>query len=101
MTGSISSMTYGDMDDAPVKENTIQFESPSHTGMLLSGLNSLRNKNLLVDVTLRAGGQSFEVCFLPKIRWLLASGWTRVVKKVVCQELYAVNVSALILKSWF
>jgi len=41
--------------------HTVQFESPSHTGILLSGLNTLRSKSLLVDVTLIAGGESFEV----------------------------------------
>lgn len=41
-------------------DHTIHFESPSHTGLLLCGLNSLRTKNLLVDVTLVAGGQAFE-----------------------------------------
>ncbi|CAL8135367.1 unnamed protein product [Orchesella dallaii] len=40
--------------------HTIHFESPSHTGVLLCGLNSLRTKSLLVDVTLVAGGQAFE-----------------------------------------
>ena len=65
MSANVSSIGFGDMDDIPpVKENhTLQFESPSHTGTLLSGLNSLRNKNLLVDVTLIVGGQSFEVSF--------------------------------------
>lgn len=43
-------------------DQTVQFESPTHTGILLSGLNNLRSRNLLVDVTLIADGQSFEVC---------------------------------------
>lgn len=40
--------------------NTVHFESPSHMGTLLSGLNALRSKGLLLDVTLIAGGQSFQ-----------------------------------------
>lgn len=52
-----------DMEEFSKMSNnhTIHFESPSHTGVLLCGLNSLRSKNLLVDVTLNAGGQAFEV----------------------------------------
>ncbi|GFS58227.1 kelch-like protein 26 [Trichonephila inaurata madagascariensis] len=38
----------------------VQFESPSHMGTLLSGLNTLRSKGLLLDITLIAGGQSFQ-----------------------------------------
>lgn len=36
------------------------FVSPSHTNTLLVGLNGLRNKGFLLDVTLKAGGQPFE-----------------------------------------
>lgn len=55
-----------DMEEFSKMSNnhTIHFESPSHTGVLLCGLNSLRSKNLLVDVTLVAGGQAFEVRIL-------------------------------------
>jgi len=61
MTGIEAAVAFGDMEDLhPIKES-FHFESPSHTGMVLSGLNSLRNKNLLVDITLHADGQSFEV----------------------------------------
>lgn len=41
--------------------NTVNFESPSHTGTLLSGLFALRTQGLLLDVTLIAGGESFKV----------------------------------------
>ncbi|KAL7633189.1 UNVERIFIED_CONTAM: hypothetical protein RMT77_016559 [Armadillidium vulgare] len=40
--------------------NTVQLEHPSHTGALLYGLNTLRSKGLLLDVTLIAGGQEFR-----------------------------------------
>ncbi|CAM1308491.1 Uncharacterised protein g4868 [Pycnogonum litorale] len=40
--------------------STFQFESPSHTSSLLKGLNALRNKELLLDVTLIAGGHEFK-----------------------------------------
>ncbi|XP_064467477.1 kelch-like protein 26 [Ornithodoros turicata] len=39
---------------------TVQFESPSHTGTLLNGLNSLRSRGQLLDVTLIAGGREFH-----------------------------------------
>ncbi len=57
----------GEMYEEEVTKNddrTIQFESPTHTGILLGGLNNLRNKNLLVDVTLIADEQKFEVSLL-------------------------------------
>ncbi|XP_039292521.1 kelch-like protein 26 [Nilaparvata lugens] len=37
-----------------------EFESPSHTGTLLAGLNALRDKGLLLDVTLITEGQAFQ-----------------------------------------
>nr|XP_018918256.1 PREDICTED: kelch-like protein 26 [Bemisia tabaci] len=40
--------------------NTVNFESPSHMGTLLSGLYALRTQGLLLDVTLLAGGDSFK-----------------------------------------
>lgn len=40
--------------------NTVQFEHPSHTGALLYGLNSLRTKGMLLDVTLIADGEEFQ-----------------------------------------
>lgn len=40
--------------------NTVYFESPSHTGILLSGLGALHNQGLLLDVTLIAGDQQFK-----------------------------------------
>lgn len=43
-----------------VNLNTCQFESPSHMGTLLSGLNALRSKGLLLDITLIAGGKYFK-----------------------------------------
>ncbi|XP_070001446.1 kelch-like protein 26 [Penaeus vannamei] len=45
---------------APRPLNTVQFEHPSHTGALLYGLNTLRSKGLLLDVTLIAGGEAFQ-----------------------------------------
>lgn len=51
----------GEMFEDSSHDRTIQFESPTHTGILLCGLNNLRNKNMLVDVTLIADGQPFEV----------------------------------------
>lgn len=41
--------------------NTVNFEFPSHTGTLLSGLNALRAEGLLLDVTLVAEGEAFQV----------------------------------------
>ncbi|XP_046680622.1 kelch-like protein 26 [Homalodisca vitripennis] len=40
--------------------NTVNFESPSHTGTLLTGLNMLRAKGHLLDVTLVAEGEAFQ-----------------------------------------
>ena len=40
--------------------NTVQVEHPSHTAVLLSGLNALRSKGLLLDVTLVAGNEAFR-----------------------------------------
>ena len=39
---------------------TFDFESPQHCGTVLSGLNSLRHKKLLFDVTLIVDRQRFE-----------------------------------------
>lgn len=47
------------LQDRPL--NTVNFESPSHTGTLLSGLNTLRAKGFLLDVTLVADGEAFQV----------------------------------------
>lgn len=44
-----------------VLDNTVNFESPSHTGTLLTGLNTLRAKGQLLDVTLVAEGEAFQV----------------------------------------
>lgn len=41
--------------------NGIVFESFSHTGTILKGLNELRLKGVLVDVTLRTDGKVFRV----------------------------------------
>lgn len=41
--------------------NGIVFESFSHTGTILKGLNELRLKGVLVDVTLRTEGKVFRV----------------------------------------
>ncbi|GLG93332.1 Kelch-like protein diablo [Gryllus bimaculatus] len=38
------------LQDRPL--NTVHFESPSHTGTLLGGLNALRCRGLLLDITL-------------------------------------------------
>ncbi|XP_049790542.1 kelch-like protein 26 isoform X3 [Schistocerca nitens] len=46
------------LQDRPL--NTVHFESPSHTGTLLCGLNTLRSKGLLLDVTLVAEGEAFQ-----------------------------------------
>ncbi|GIX76485.1 kelch-like protein 26 [Caerostris extrusa] len=43
-----------------LSSRAFQFESPSHMGTLLSGLNTLRSKGLLLDITLIAGGQAFQ-----------------------------------------
>ena len=45
--------------DQPGGLQTYHFELPSHLGTLLSGLDSLRNKSLLFDVTLIVEGQRF------------------------------------------
>lgn len=47
------------LQDRPL--NTVHFESPSHTSTLLCGLNTLRTKGLLLDVTLVADGEAFQV----------------------------------------
>ncbi|KAG0712145.1 Kelch-like protein 10 [Chionoecetes opilio] len=39
--------------------HAVQLDHPSHTATLLYGLNALRCKGLLLDVTLVAGGQAF------------------------------------------
>lgn len=46
--------------DALSSHQTVQFESHSHTGTLLSGLNLLRARGQLLDVTLIAGGREFR-----------------------------------------
>ncbi|XP_067013052.1 kelch-like protein 26 [Anabrus simplex] len=46
------------LQDRPL--NTVHFESPSHTGTLLCGLNTLRSKGLLLDITLVAEGEAFQ-----------------------------------------
>ncbi|XP_055586892.1 kelch-like protein 25 [Uranotaenia lowii] len=65
----VSSSTFGSGLQPPVlvpvttegKElNGIVFESFSHTGILLKGLNELRLKAVLVDVTLRTDGKLFQ-----------------------------------------
>ncbi|XP_054707830.1 kelch-like protein 26 [Uloborus diversus] len=48
----------GAMRDACQRK--VQFESPSHQGTLLSGLNTLRSQGLLLDITLVAGGMAFR-----------------------------------------
>lgn len=45
------------LQDRPL--NTIHFECPSHNGTLLTGLDSLRSKGQLLDITLLAEGQPF------------------------------------------
>lgn len=50
-----------DFNDKPL--NTVFFGSPSHADTLLSGLNSLRSKGHLLDVTLYAQGHAFQVSF--------------------------------------
>lgn len=55
MTGSIDWMLV----DRPL--NTVSFESLSHTNTVLNGLNELRRREYLLDVTLLAEGQSFKV----------------------------------------
>lgn len=46
------------LQDRPL--NTVHFECPSHCGTLLAGLDSLRTKGQLLDITLLAEGQSFR-----------------------------------------
>lgn len=41
--------------------NTVYFDSPSHTGTLLSGLHELWKKGQLLDITLLAEGIAFKV----------------------------------------
>ncbi|KAL1132347.1 hypothetical protein AAG570_010303 [Ranatra chinensis] len=40
--------------------NTVTFESPSHNATILSGLNVLRSKGHLLDITLIAQGETFQ-----------------------------------------
>lgn len=44
-----------------VNLNEINFESGTHVNTILNGLNDLRLKESLFDVTLLAGGKSFQV----------------------------------------
>lgn len=46
------------LHDRPL--NTIYFESLSHTNTLLHGLNELRLKDQLLDITLQAEGRNFQ-----------------------------------------
>lgn len=55
MTGSIDWMLI----DRPL--NTVSFESLSHNNTVLNGLNELRRREYLLDITLLAEGQSFQV----------------------------------------
>ncbi|KAK3872770.1 hypothetical protein Pcinc_022165 [Petrolisthes cinctipes] len=59
MTRSGGSLGCGG-GNTPRPLNTVQVEHPSHTGTLLYGLNTLRSKGLLLDVTLVAGGEAFK-----------------------------------------
>ena len=43
------------------KLNGINVDIPSHTSTLLEGLSHLRMKSLLLDVTLSAQGENFQV----------------------------------------
>lgn len=44
--------------------NSTAFESPSHSATLLSGLNVLRSKGQLLDITLITQGETFQVRYL-------------------------------------
>ena len=46
------------------KLNGINVDISSHQSTLLEGLSLLRNKSLLLDVTLSAQGENFKVSFL-------------------------------------
>lgn len=48
--------------------NTISFESVSHTNTLLNGLNELRRREYLLDITLLAEGKSFKVISILVLR---------------------------------
>lgn len=51
--------------------NPTVFESMSHTSTLLNGLNFLRERDYLLDVTIWADGESFKVqnlCFIANFR---------------------------------
>lgn len=41
--------------------NAMSFESMSHTNTVLNGLNELRRREYLLDITLLAEGKSFKV----------------------------------------
>lgn len=58
-----------DYNEKPL--NTVYFDSPSHSDTLLSGLNSLRSKGHLLDVTLYAQGNAFQVTIFPAALRLL------------------------------
>lgn len=49
------------LQDRPL--NTVYFESLSHTNTLLNGLNELRLKGQLLDITFQAEGREFQVNF--------------------------------------
>ena len=44
-----------------MKQTTFNFESRDHSDTILAGLNNLRHRELLFDVTLVVDGQRFPV----------------------------------------
>lgn len=55
-------MTGSALIDRPL--NTVSFESISHTNTVLTGLNELRRREYLLDITLLAEGHSFRVSYI-------------------------------------
>lgn len=61
VTTSINNRTETTINEPSVNLNEINFESGTHVNTILNGLNDLRLKESLFDVTLMAGGKSFQV----------------------------------------
>ncbi|KAG1681677.1 Kelch-like protein 13 [Nymphon striatum] len=51
---------FSEKSHMDLNSSSAQFECSSHDSLLVKGLNVLRNRNLLFDVTLIAGGDAFK-----------------------------------------
>lgn len=67
-SGAMSSVSAKDATPANRSTNSTVLESMSHTAALLSGLNILREKNCLVDITILAEGEPMKVRRVERIK---------------------------------